>query len=208
MPPQAGSRKRPAPGSSPDQAQVTMQDQQNQQLHFAAGAPLTDDEFLRWGQAGAGAVADPYGTGAGLAQPLLDPSLQAPQQPVTSTQLTRRAGSQQLVTRGQRQLGDDDAWGDYPDALQLDTRAPAVGAEDDMDELLERAQVAKREAMARRKQIPPFVQKLSRCAAAPSDGVSLTWPASSTSRATRTSSAGQKRATRLSCSTRTSSRAR
>jgi heat shock transcription factor len=37
--------------------------------------------------------------------------------------------------------------------------------EDSIEELEKRALAAKRDALAKRKQIPPFVQKLSRCVA-------------------------------------------
>lgn len=59
---------------------------------------------------------------------------------------------------------DPNAWGQYGDE-QLDVVAAGNGgvAESDNIELLEeRAAVAKRESQSKRKQIPPFVQKLSR----------------------------------------------
>jgi heat shock transcription factor len=57
-----------------------------------------------------------------------------------------------------------DPWGQFGDDSILD---PVNGAlieagDENIEALEQKAQVAKREAQAKRKQIPPFVQKLSR----------------------------------------------
>jgi heat shock transcription factor len=71
---------------------------------------------------------------------------------MNSGQLVRRNPNQQLATRGQN------AWGPYasPDP------GGAWEAPDDDEELERKAVIAKKEAQSKRKQIPPFVQKLSR----------------------------------------------
>jgi heat shock transcription factor len=57
-----------------------------------------------------------------------------------------------------------DQWdGQYGDESILDPQSASGMVEEDNIELLEeRAAVAKRDAQSKRKQIPPFVQKLSR----------------------------------------------
>ena len=71
---------------------------------------------------------------------------------MSSGQLVRRNPNQQVATRAQS------AWGPYA--------SPEPGgaweAPDDDEELERKAVVAKKEAQSKRKQIPPFVQKLSR----------------------------------------------
>jgi heat shock transcription factor len=71
----------------------------------------------------------------------------------TNGQLVRRPPAQQVVSKNQNQ------W--------QDAEAGAPGFEqpqqpDDEDDLEQKALAAKKEAQAKRKQIPPFVQKLSR----------------------------------------------
>ena len=71
---------------------------------------------------------------------------------LNSGQLVRRNPNQQLATRGQS------AWDPFgnPDP------GGAWEAPDDDEELERKAVIAKKEAQSKRKQIPPFVQKLSR----------------------------------------------
>lgn len=68
-----------------------------------------------------------------------------------SGQLVRRNPNQQLAARGRN------AWG----AFSPDPGGAWEGADDD-EELERKAVIAKKEAQSKRKQIPPFVQKLSR----------------------------------------------
>lgn len=86
----------------------------------------------------------------------LDNSLGLANGGVPSNQLVRRHPNQQLVSRG------NNGWQD----LSNSTGQPGQGAWEAMDggeeDLEQRALVAKQEAQAKRKQIPPFVQKLSR----------------------------------------------
>lgn len=96
-----------------------------------------------------------------MSQPQYDPSIAAP-----STQLTRRPTNRQLVPTTQRTPYDNsgDPWGQFGDDSILDPQnVNGMMEESDNIELLEeRAAVAKRDAQSKRKQIPPFVQKLSR----------------------------------------------
>lgn len=96
----------------------------------------------------------------GMSQPQYDQSIAAP-----SNQLARRpANGRQLVQSGQRTSHETDPWGQFGDDSILDPQNPNGPMEDnDNIELLEeKAGVAKRDALGKRKQIPPFVQKLSR----------------------------------------------
>lgn len=93
-----------------------------------------------------------------------------PVQPVTpaSNALARRQNNRALVHPGMRsQFGPGvETWGGLPDdAPAFLPQPPQTGPLDETDSierLEERAARAKREAQTKRKQIPPFVQKLSR----------------------------------------------
>jgi heat shock transcription factor len=101
-----------------------------------------------------------YGGNAAMSQPQYDSSIAAP-----STQLARRPTNRQLVQTTQRSTYDNsgDLWGQFGDDPILDPQNANGMMENDNVELLEeRAAVAKRDAQSKRKQIPPFVQKLSR----------------------------------------------
>jgi heat shock transcription factor len=132
--------------------------------------PFSEDQYLNWGQTiGPGGtpfidVGSPYGNdilNAGLDSRAVNEAAKVAPPPRTSTQLTRRPpAQQQVVSRGGGQ-DEDDTWLDFTESLQMELRQEADLRDDD-EALEQRAQVAKREAMAKRKQIPPFVQKLSR----------------------------------------------
>ena len=128
-------------------------------------------DYLRWGQdANNTGYADPpsaynmnnYGANTAIPQAQYNQSVGAP-----STQLARRPINRQLVSTGQRIPHDNsgDQWGgQFGDDSMLDPQSTdGLMEENDNIELLEeRATVAKRDAQSKRKQIPPFVQKLSR----------------------------------------------
>lgn len=59
---------------------------------------------------------------------------------------------------------EHEAWGNFGDGslVPQQTGGQAVDEHDNVELLEEKAQKAKREAQAKRKQIPPFVQKLNR----------------------------------------------
>ncbi|KAG4420448.1 hypothetical protein IFR04_006368 [Cadophora malorum] len=162
MPP-ANPRKRAAPGSSPAV--------QNSQMSQSYNAPsqVSNADFLNWNQQTDNNTrfADQSGfnmnnyAGAQTSQPQFDQSIPT----AASTQLARRPNNRQLVQTGPRMPYDNsaDPWGQFGDDSILDPQnGNGVMEENDNIELLEeRAAVAKRDAQSKRKQIPPFVQKLS-----------------------------------------------
>jgi heat shock transcription factor len=156
MPP-ANSRKRPAPGTSP-----AVQNQPAQPAF--APAQLSNDQFLQWGQPQNGNYPDPttfntniYG-GEQVSQGPYPPSV-----PATSTQLARRPMNRSLVSTAPRSFDDmNDPWGGFGGDPMDVQNSNGMEESDNIELLEEKAAVAKREAQAKRKQIPPFVQKLSR----------------------------------------------
>ncbi|PVI07545.1 hypothetical protein DM02DRAFT_283100 [Periconia macrospinosa] len=150
------TRKRRAPGASPNGQQNTYQ---------SAGAG-TADQFMNWN--------DPSLNGGNMAS--FDPTFyegidlagnlnQAPTHnrvvsldglggspDMSSNQLVRRNPNQQLAARGQA------AWDTYN---QNPSGTWENAGTDDDEELARKAEIAKKDAQAKRKQIPPFVQKLS-----------------------------------------------
>ncbi|KAH7370888.1 hypothetical protein BKA65DRAFT_472062 [Rhexocercosporidium sp. MPI-PUGE-AT-0058] len=162
MPP-TNPRKRAAPGSSPG-----VQSNQMPQS-YTAPSQVSNADFLNWNQQPDNThYADQSGyhmnnyAGAGMSQAPFDQSV-----PAASTQLARRPNNnnRQLVPTAQRMAFDNqiDPWGQFGDESILDPQnGNGVMEENDNIELLEeRAAVAKRDAQSKRKQIPPFVQKLS-----------------------------------------------
>ncbi|KAE8447317.1 hypothetical protein EG329_010875 [Mollisiaceae sp. DMI_Dod_QoI] len=159
MPP-TNPRKRPAPGSSP-----AFQASQMPQS-YAAASQVSNPELLRWSQQPENtAYPDPsfnmnYNGANGLSQAPFDQSV-----PASSTQLARRPINRQLVPTGQRTTFDasDSSWAQFGDESMLDPQHVngAMEENDNIELLEERAQMAKRDAQSKRKQIPPFVQKLS-----------------------------------------------
>lgn len=153
------TRKRPAPGTTP-----TGHTQMGAVPNYSSsnpGSQLSNDQFLQWGQNPA--------TDAGNPSSFADPSTYNPAAYATSqelsapgaassNQIARRQAANQLVSRnrGYEQAptvyqenngqggGESGAWGES------------------LEELYRRALAAKRDSQAKRKQIPPFVQKLSR----------------------------------------------
>jgi heat shock transcription factor len=109
------------------------------------------------GNVQAGQMGNMPGTGTA------NPNTQLARRPMANRQLVtqNRAGfehgdgntSWDLTATGAHGLGGFDHLGD----------AGGNGENESIERLEERAQIAKREAQAKRKQIPPFVQKLNRC---------------------------------------------
>lgn len=148
------SRKRPAPGTSPLVQQTMAQPQyQYQQMpdnpdfsNFDFSSAFPNDQ----------AFADPsladannnFAAAFNTSQPQTYGSNIAP---APSTDLVRRARNQQLAP----QPGYQEQWnGGMGNMTGSD--------DDDLEELKRRAEMAKNDARGKRKQIPPFVQKLSR----------------------------------------------
>ena len=151
--PQVGTRKRPAPGASP------MQSPQNQNFsavnHNGTTTTTMTDPYVQWPPQNPATYPDPsdafgsnlYTSAGGLPTP--------PQ----SNQLTRRSMGQQIMSRP----GYNDATAEgWPVVEGNAVQASADGWINGDDDLNRRAETAKRETQAKRKQIPPFVQKLSR----------------------------------------------
>jgi heat shock transcription factor, other eukaryote len=128
----------------------------------------TGDQMLRWsaGADGSGIVdgtaqaVNPFGIVA--APPQYSQGVATP-----STALARRHTTRALVPTGPRAAFDPspDSWGPFVgDETSLLQQSPNgnMAEHENVEELEELALKAKREAQAKRKQIPPFVQKLSR----------------------------------------------
>ncbi|PBP23797.1 heat shock transcription factor (hsf) [Diplocarpon rosae] len=152
-------RKRAAPGASPAG--------QNNQVAQTYAAPTQNPEYLRWDQQleNTGS-SDPAGDNTNnYPGTLLSPSPFDQSVPAVSTQLARRPmNNRQLGPTAQRMQYENasDPWGQFGDDSTLDSNGIGVMEENDNIELLEeKAAIAKRESQAKRKQIPPFVQKLS-----------------------------------------------
>ncbi|KAM0556836.1 hypothetical protein ACHAPJ_005896 [Fusarium lateritium] len=160
-------RKRAAPGASP----MMPIPQQMQQPYNSGNAG--SDQVLRWngmGDAsgfmnGADGMMDGnahVGNAFGLvpAQPQYSQPV-----PTPSNSLARRQMNHALVPTNPRNFdGSVEPWGNFvgDENALLQQNPPEHANEQDNVELLEdMAQKAKREAQAKRKQIPPFVQKLS-----------------------------------------------
>jgi heat shock transcription factor, other eukaryote len=139
------------------------------QQTFTTPSQLSNADFLRWSQEAdnpnfpdpTGFNMNNYGGSAAMSQPQYDSSIPAP-----STQLARRPINRQLVPTAQRTTYDNtvDPWGQFGDESIMDpqTADGAMEENDSIERLEERAAAAKRDAQSKRKQIPPFVQKLSR----------------------------------------------
>ncbi|KAJ0370748.1 hypothetical protein COL154_001125 [Colletotrichum chrysophilum] len=129
----------------------------------------TGDQFLRWGGADGTALVDgtappavnSYGIVPGQQQQFVQPT------PSPNNALARRQMNRALVPTAARPNFDSaaDPWfvGDDNALLQQQQQQPNgnMTATDNIEALEEMARKAMREAQQKRKQIPPFVQKLS-----------------------------------------------
>ena len=117
------------------------------------GQPLSDDQFLQWGQSAQVPNAPSYQDASvyGMNSANFASNNQQP-----SNQLTRRPPMQQVVTRPRHESASVAPWVEEPNSATEGAWA------DDIQDLEQKAQVAKKDAQAKRKQIPPFVQKLNR----------------------------------------------
>jgi len=156
--PQAGSRKRPAPGTSPvvpNQMQVPMD--------YTASPPQPpSDQFLNWGADLSTNGLPGYPEPSANFSPVIYNTM-TPQgiSSEGSNQVARRPAGQHMVARGPYNVGGNEVWNG---AMDSSTQQPAEEAWNNDDAALaQKALIAKREAQAKRKSIPPFVQKLSRC---------------------------------------------
>ena len=156
------SRKRPAPGTAP-----VGYGQQNQQMpNNYSQPPLTDDQFFNWGANSQDPAAFPSQPMYGIQSnpyPTPQNSNGSTMPPNQSNQIARRPANQVIPrppqTNGQWPEQHTGAVGQQQQQQQQET--PTVWS-DDINELVAKSQVAKREAQSKRKQIPPFVLKLHR----------------------------------------------
>ena len=154
----AGSRKRAAPGASP-----AVQHQQRSGVeHSGLMSSTTQDQYMSWNQQPSSVATSNYPDSTGsYGSNLYNSNAQTPTAPVPgASQLARRALGQQLVPRVSYSNAANESW-----PLVVDEGTQQANEDawmNNIDDLEQRAMIAKREMQAKRKQIPPFVQKLSR----------------------------------------------
>ncbi|RKF71374.1 putative heat shock transcription factor [Golovinomyces cichoracearum] len=153
------SRKRAAPGAFPMPPTVVTQP-------LTAPPNIANIDFIKWAQnpeespcsdSSVHNILNNYG-----ANPTLQANLNKPTPPL-STQLARRPISEHRITAEQNNYESLDTcvlFGNNS-LMELSNKTGLEGENDSVEALEERAAIAKRDALAKRKQIPPFVQKLS-----------------------------------------------
>ena len=154
-------RKRAAPGATSPKTQT-----QQIQQPFPSGQ-MSNEQYVKWGQNGGQEFLDPTGYNNLAAYGVNGTVNQQYQQsmPGSSTQLARRPGNHHLVSTVPRASYDtnvDPRASFGGDDQALETHNGVMEDTDNVEVLEERAIIAKRDATSKRKQIPPFVQKLSR----------------------------------------------
>ena len=159
--PQVGSRKRAAPGAPP-----AIKSSDSPTSDFKPQAPYPSaEQFLQWNLNNNSAA---LGARPDLPDPLADPSTYAGLAPQAmrsdqQNQLARRAGTNQMISRGSYNGTNGDGWNGQPGAMQQQPQpGQTTWQPDDDSQLDHKAAEAKTKAQASRKTIPPFVQKLSR----------------------------------------------
>ena len=155
-------RKRAAPGAAPTPAvpmqQPQMQNQYNQNV--------ANDQVVRWN--GGAMPADPGAYMDNMGNPMSSMDLVQSQPQFAQNNSLARISNNRALVPAKNAYGSNfnaaQGWAGFGDDNQLVTQGfeENGGQDDNIEELEERAQKAKREAHAKRKQIPPFVQKLSR----------------------------------------------
>lgn len=154
---QMPSRKRAAPGASPMPPQQAAQGFNNVNFgNFADTSFDSNNQFLNSNMVeGINGAGNPYGDPSNFDSSFLNTmtgNMSAASANAASNQLIRRNANQQLAARG------DDGWADFDGTGQVSEWNNNEGNEEDLET---RALAAKKDAQAKRKQIPPFVQKLS-----------------------------------------------
>lgn len=157
MPP-AGSRKRPAPGTSP-----LLQQQQQHLTNINAGTlQMPADPNIQWNQPDLTSASNSYADPSiAFGSNMYNGSVQQDTPSNTaSTQIARRAGNHHVVPRRAYNNGADESWSLVSeDTVPQSQDSAWLNTADDLEQ---KAQIARRDTQAKRKQIPPFVQKLSR----------------------------------------------
>ncbi|KAI1751210.1 hypothetical protein F4782DRAFT_199295 [Xylaria castorea] len=149
--PTSNPRKRAAPGSLPTPQQMPQ-------------PYSTPEQILRWNGNNAGNFADNVSNSINPYGMMSSNQAQFSQgAPTASNALARRGGNNALVTSTRTfSPQPNDPWSGFTDDNMLSNQTNGSLDEHDNIELLEeKAQRAKREAQTKRKQIPPFVQKLN-----------------------------------------------
>ncbi|CAM1504811.1 Fc.00g024020.m01.CDS01 [Cosmosporella sp. VM-42] len=154
------SRKRAAPGASPI---VPIPQQMQQQYSTGNGA---GDQMLRWNNVGDGSGFVDNTAHAGNSYGLVPTQAQFPQAvPTPTNSLARRQMNRALIPTNPRTNFDPNVdWSSFAGddgALLQPNSTENITEQDSVEVLEEMAQKAKRDAQTKRKQIPPFVQKLS-----------------------------------------------
>ncbi|KAJ6097080.1 hypothetical protein N7499_001454 [Penicillium canescens] len=162
---QGATRKRPAPGTAP-----VVHPQMNTVPNFPTaanpGSQLSNDQFLQWGQNPSNAIntsafSDNSYNPVGFAPP---EDVSAPAATASNQLARRQANHNQNQNQNQlisRNRGYEQAPASYVENGGNTGNGESGAWGESLEELYRRAQTAKREAQAKRKQIPPFVQKLS-----------------------------------------------
>ena len=161
------SRKRPAPGTSP--AMYPAQPQHVQNSYVQPGQSLTDDQFFDWGENGQGPTSyanqPVYNTSNNqypaqqMPNMLSNQSNQVARRPVNTVVPRPPLANNQWMPDHQNAQHNQQQ---PPNQLSQQQQEQATAWSDDINDLLAKAQVAKKESQAKRKQIPPFVLKLHR----------------------------------------------
>ncbi|KAJ5795331.1 hypothetical protein N7457_001930 [Penicillium paradoxum] len=156
---QGVTRKRAAPGAVPPP-----HPQMNPVPSFPTttnpGSQLSNDQFLQWGQ---NPPANAINTST-FSDPSYNTAGFAPPQDVSAPTAT---ASNQLARRQVNQVVSRNRGYEQPPASYVENGGNSGNGEsgawgESLEELYRRALTAKRDSQAKRKQIPPFVQKLSR----------------------------------------------
>ncbi|KAL8810530.1 MAG: hypothetical protein Q9200_002498 [Gallowayella weberi] len=150
---QAGTRKRPAPGTSP----ASQQSQPNLQPSTFR-SHIASNQYPQWNSANQASPQPPNPESSGISpHTLFAPT---PQQQPASHELTRRPPAQDGTESTPFPSGTGtDVWSTLADNGTREVGEATWGEGKDL--LDQKAQAAKVDAQAKRKQIPPFVQKLS-----------------------------------------------
>lgn len=157
---QVRTRKRHAPGTSPTDSPLSQPPTKHNTAsltHKSRPSTMPTNQYLQWPQENQNPYPDPsnsYGS-----SPFNDTSQSHGLSMAPSDQLARGSFGQQLVQKTDFDSSNNHTWPILTDSIGQAASGALLNQEDDLDR---RAEIAKRETQAKRKQIPPFVQKLSR----------------------------------------------
>jgi heat shock transcription factor len=154
---QVRTRKRPAPGSSPLDTAPSTNHNTTGITQSTGASPMATNQYLQWPPQNRNSYPDPSNSYESSPYNETGHSHGLPMTP--SDQLATRSTSQQLVPRADYNGLNNGTWPVLVDAVGQPASGASLNQNDDLDR---KADVAKRETQAKRKQIPPFVQKLSR----------------------------------------------